>query len=118
MLQPFLWLVIAAVHALPGLAFFAPALLTTLYGLSPTDPAYLLVQHRAALFMCVVIVCLWATIDPGVRRLAVAVAAVSMVSFLTLFWLSGMPSSLRTIATVDLAALPMLMAAGYLAYKA
>lgn len=117
MLQPFLWLAIAAVHALPALALIQPAMLKTLYGLSPANPAFLLVQHRAALFVCVVIVCIWAMFDPAVRRLAVAVAAVSMVSFLTLFWFSGMPSSLRTIATVDLAALPMLMAAGYLAYK-
>lgn len=118
MLQPILWLLICAVHVPPATALFLPGLLTTLYGLSPTDPAFLLVQHRAALFACVVIVCIWAMIDPGVRRLAVVVAAVSMGSFLLLFWLSGMPASLRSIATVDLAALPLLMAASYFAYRA
>ncbi|WP_373488827.1 hypothetical protein [Blastomonas sp.] len=117
MIQPILWLLLAAVHALPAIALFMPGLLTRLYGIPAADPALLLVQHRAALFLCVVIVCLWAMIDPGVRRLAVVVAAVSMVSFLMLFWISDAPASLRGIAMVDLAALPLLMASGYLAYR-
>ncbi len=118
MLQKILWLLIGAVHVFPAAAVFRPCLLTTLYGVSPADPSFLLVQHRAALFAAVVIVCGWAMFDPGVRRLAAVVATVSMMSFLALFWLSGAPTSLRSIATVDLAALPLLMAASYLAYRA
>lgn len=118
MLQPILWLLICAVHVAPAAALFRPSLLTGLYGLSPADPAFLLVQHRAALFACVVVVCVWAMFDPGVRRLAVAVAGISMVSFLLLFWLAGAPASLRSIAMVDLAAVPLLIAASYLAYRA
>ncbi|KPF75342.1 hypothetical protein IP68_08770 [Blastomonas sp. AAP25] len=118
MLQPILWLLICAVHVLPAAALFQPGLLAALYGMEPADPAFLLVQHRAALFACVVVVCIWAIFDPGVRRLAAVVAAVSMVSFLVLFWSSGAPASLRSIALVDLAALPLLIAAGCLAYRA
>jgi len=118
MFQPIIWLLLAAVHAAPALAVLRPVLLARLYGIAPADPAFVLIQHRAALFMCVMIACLWATFDPGVRRLAVLITAISVLSFLMLFALAGSPVALRGIAMVDLAAVPLLIAAGYLAYGA
>jgi len=117
MVQSILWLLLGAVHIVPAAALIQPGLLTRLYGLVPADPAFVLVQHRAALFLGVFVVCVWAMCDPAVRRLAVVVTAISMVSFLVLYWRSGAPVLLRGIAMVDLAALPLLMASGYLAFR-
>lgn len=117
MLQPIFWLLLAAIHALPALAFFRPSGLTLLYGIQPDDPLFLLMQHRAALFLAVVIACVWAAFIPEGRRLAVLVVGVSMVSFLVLFWLNGSPQELRRIAMADLAGLPLLAAAAWYAFK-
>jgi len=99
------WLVLAAIHAMPALALFRPSLLTHMYGAAPGDAVFLLLQRRAALFVVVVIVCVWAAVDPGVRRLAVVAAAVSMIGFLLLYAGAGRPPALRTIAVVDAAGL-------------
>ncbi|MFZ4690807.1 MAG: hypothetical protein ACOYLS_16365 [Polymorphobacter sp.] len=106
------WLLLAAIHAMPALALFRPALLTRLYGAVPGDSAYLLLQHRAALFLVVVIVAIWAALDPAVRRLSVVAVGVSMLSFLALYADAGRPSALRTIAVADLAGVvPLLFVA-------
>ena len=110
------WLILAAIHAMPALALFRPALLMRMYGAAPDDAVFLLLQHRAALFLVVVIICLWAVVDPGVRRLAVVAAAVSMVGFLTLYAGAGRPPALRTIAVVDAAGLVPLMFVAARAY--
>ncbi len=103
---------LAAIHAMPALALFRPALLTRLYGAAPGDSGYLLLQHRAALFLVVVIVAVWAAIDPAVRRLAVVAVGVSMLSFLTLYTGAGRPPALRTIAVADLVGVvPLLFVA-------
>ncbi len=117
MIERILWLVLAAVHALPAAALFLPGLVTRLYGLSSAEPMFLLVQHRAGLFLCIVIACIWAMFDPAVRRLAVVITALSMMSFLVLYLFARSPSWLQTIALIDLAALPVLAASAYLAWK-
>lgn len=117
MIDRLLWLVLAMVHGVPALALVQSALLTRLYGIAPKDPAFVLVQHRAGLFVCVVVTCIWAMFDPGVRRLAAVVAGISMLSFLVLYRLAGNPPSLQTIALIDLAALPVLAASAYLAWQ-
>jgi len=117
MLQPILWLVLAAIHATPALAFFRPAGLTQLYGIAPDDPLFLLMQHRAALFLAVFAACIWAAFVPEGRRLAFAVAAISMLGFLWLYWTHGAPVALRRIAIVDMVGLPALLTAGYLAFR-
>jgi hypothetical protein len=99
------WAGLVLVHALPALALFNPALISRLYGVSPGDGAFLLLHHRAALFLCIVILCIWAAVDPGVRRLASVVAAVSMLSFLLLWQGAGRPAALNTIAVADLVGL-------------
>ena len=117
MLQPILWLILAAVHAMPAVALFRPATLTTLYGVAADNPLFLLMQHRAALFLAVFAACVWAAFVPEGRRLASIVVAISMVSFLALFWFGGSPASLKRIAVVDLAGLPVLAVAAWLAFR-
>ena len=102
------WAVLALIHVIPALALFKPALLTTLYGAQTGSVTYMLLHHRAALFVGVFIACIYAIFQPGSRQLAAVVVAVSMVSFLVLFALSGKPDSLRLVAIVDLVALPLL----------
>ena len=102
------WAVLALIHVIPALALFKPALLTTLYGAQTGSVTYMLLHHRAALFVGVFIACIYAIFQPGSRQLAAVVVAVSMVSFLVLFALSGNPAGLRLVAIVDLVGLPFL----------
>jgi hypothetical protein len=112
MVERIAWSMLALIHAMPALALFRPALLTRLYGAVPGDGSYLLLQHRAALFLVVMIVAVWAAFDPAVRRLAVAAIGVSMLSFLMLYVGAGRPPALRTIAMADLAGVvPLLFVA-------
>lgn len=118
MLQLIFWLILAAIHALPALALFRPASLTTLYGIQPDNPLFLLMQHRAALFFAVFIACIFAAFIPESRRLAVLIVGISMVSFLALYWMAGSPTPFRTIALVDLAGLPFLAGVAWMAFRA
>ena len=117
MLQPILWIVLAAVHLLPAIALFRPVMLTTLYGIAADNPLFLLMQHRAALFLAVLAACVWAAFMPEGRRLAVIVTAISMGSFLVLYFANGSPPALRRIAMVDLAGLPVLALAAFFAFR-
>ena len=67
-MQPILWLILAAIHAMPALAFFRPATLTSLYRLQPDNPLFLLMQHRAGLFVAVFVACAYAAFIPEGRR--------------------------------------------------
>ncbi len=113
MIEAAAWLVLAAVHLMPALALFLPKLLTRLYQLTPEPPLFLLMQHRAALFLVIFIICVWSVFDPAPRRLAVVAVALSMVSFLVLYWKNGAPGALRQIAVADLIGLPALLYVGW-----
>jgi hypothetical protein len=117
MMQPVLWLVLAAIHAMPALALFRPATLTSLYRLQPDNPLFLLMHHRAGLFFAVFVACVFAAFVPEGRRLAVLVVGISMVSFLLLYWQAGSPAPLRKIAQVDLLGLPVLAGVAWLAFR-
>jgi hypothetical protein len=116
MIDRIAWLILAAVHTMPALAFFRPAMLTTLYQLQPDNPLFLLMRHRAALFVAIFVICLWAMIDPASRRVASVAVAISMLSFLWLYWQAGSPAPLKQIALVDLAGLPFLLYLGWRAF--
>ena len=118
MLQPIFWLILAAIHALPALALFRPATLTTLYGITADSPLFLLMQHRAALFLAVFVACVWAAFVPEGRKLAVLVVGISMLSFLVLFAMAGSPEPLKRIAIADLAGLPFLIGVAWFAFRA
>ena len=117
MLQTILWIILALIHFMPALAFFRPSGLTQLYGIDASNPLFLLMHHRAALFLAVFITCVWAIFDPGARKLAVVIAAVSMISFLLLYWQHGNPEALRTIAIADLIGIPALLLLAYLNFR-
>ncbi len=102
------WILLALVHLLPALALFLPKLITRLYGLAPGSANFLLMHHRAALFLGIVIACVWSAFDPRPRPLAAVMTALSMLSFLALYGLGKQPRELRSIAIADLVGLPAL----------
>ena len=108
MLERICWGMLALVHATPALALFRPALLTRLYDVAPAEGLFPLLQHRAALFGVVLLLCVWAALDAEVRRPAAVVAGLSMISFLAIWTSAGAPTALRQIALVDALALPAL----------
>ena len=111
------FLFLAVLHLMPAAAAVRPDLLTSLYGAQPGDPAFALLQHRAALFAAVLVLCLWAAVDPAARRAAAVISAISMLSFLWIYVASGQPLRLRTIALADLAGLPALGFALFAAFR-
>jgi len=117
MMQLILWLILAAIHAMPALALFRPATLTSLYRLQPDNPLFLLMHHRAGLFFGVFVACIFAAFVPEGRRLAVLVVGISMVSFLALYWQAGSPVALRRIALADMAGLPALAGVAWFAFR-
>lgn len=100
------WFALAAIHAAPAAVLFAPSLARRLYGVSPTDDLGVLIVHRGALFLGIVMLAVWAALDPNVRRAAGAVVAISVVGFLAVYLRSGAPDgALRPIAIADAIAL-------------
>ena len=112
-----LWSILGLIHALPALALVQPALITRLYGVASGDTAFVLLQHRAALFGAVVVLCVWAAFVPEVRRPAAIVTAISMIGFLILYAAAGYPAGLRQIAIADLIGLPALGLVGWHAFR-
>lgn len=112
------WLLLAAIHLTPAVALVAPNLVTRLYGLAPGGELFLLMRHRAALFAVIVLICVWAAIDPSVRRLGTVAVAISMLGFLALYAGAGAPvGSLRTIALADLIGVPALAWVAWTAFR-
>lgn len=100
------WVALALVHAAPASAFFAPHTLRRLYGIEPDGDLGVLMTHRAALFLALVALALFAVFDSSVRRAASVVIAVSVLGFLAVYGRAGFPEgALRKIALVDAAAL-------------
>lgn len=116
MIERLAWGVLALVHLTPALALFAPSLLTRLYGMKSGDPLFLLMHHRAALFLAVMVACIWCALDPTPRRLGVVLVAISMLSFLALYFGNGSPPALKQIAVADLIGLPALLYVGWKAF--
>jgi hypothetical protein len=111
------WILLALVHMTPALALARPSLLTELYGVGADSPLFLLMQHRAALFAAVVVVCTWCAFDAGPRRLGAVVVGFSMFSFLWLWWQAGQPAPLRRIAVLDLVGLLPLAVVAWAAFR-
>jgi hypothetical protein len=115
MVEKLCYAALALIHIMPASLLFRPGAIGQLYNIESGGPLLVLLHHRAALFVIVVIACLWAIADPQSRRLAVAVVATSMLSFLAIYWQAGSPPALWGIARADLAGLPFL---AYLAWAA
>ena len=115
MIERLAWGLLAALHVMPALALFRPALIAQLYGIEPGGIAFTLLQHRAALFLAIVAVCVVAAFDPSSRRVAAVAVAISMASFLLIWTTSGQPVALRGIAVADgIGLLPL----AYVAWRA
>jgi hypothetical protein len=112
------WLALAFIHATPALALIRPALLTKLYGIKSGSGLFIFMHHRAALFLVVIVICLWAVIDPNVRKLASVTLGISMGAFVILWWQAGSPAPLRTIAVTDVIGLIILFFVGWQAFSA
>jgi hypothetical protein len=115
MIERLAWGLLALVHITPALALFAPSLLIRLYGVQQGEPLFLLMHHRAALFLAVFVACIWCALDPTPRKLGVIIVAISMISFLALYFSNGSPPALKQIAIADLLGLPALL---FVAWKA
>lgn len=107
------WLILAVIHVAPAMVLFAPGLTEKLYGIPSEGTAGLLVIHRAAMFLAVLVVALFAIVSPGARRAATLVVGISVVGFLIIYIRLGLPDGpLRTVAIVDaLALLPLVLVA-------
>jgi hypothetical protein len=104
------WLLLLAVHLMPALVLFRPALVERLYEASPGGTVGTLLIHCGALFFGIVVMCVWACFSPPVRRLASVVVGLSVLSFLVLHLRAGSPFPLRTIAIANsLALVPLLV---------
>jgi hypothetical protein len=104
------WALLALIHASPAAVLFKPTVVQRLYGVEPQGTLGVLLTHRGALFLAIVVACLFGVLDPGARRAASAVVAISVVGFLAVYALGGTPAGpLRTVAVVDaVALLPLL----------
>ena len=79
------WALLALIHLMPALAFVRPALLTQLYGVKAGEATFLLLHHRAALFLAVLLLCLWSIFASAPRPAAAVATAISMLTFLLLY---------------------------------
>jgi hypothetical protein len=103
------WGLLVLIHVSPALVLAAPGLTARLYGVEASGPLGVLLAHRGALFLAVIVACVAAALDPGSRRVASLVCATSMLGFLYLYVRAGAPAgALRPVAIVDLAGLAPL----------
>jgi len=103
------WLGLALIHFLPAAAAFRPGGIGRLYGVTPGGTLALLLEHRSLLFAAVVVLCVWSALDPQPRPAAAVATGISVLGYLVLYARHGWPAGpMRTIAKVDLLALPLL----------
>lgn len=108
-LERLAWLALALIHLMPAAALLTPGGLARLYGIKPGGPVLLLQEHRTLLFAGILVLCLWSVIDSQPRPAALAATAISVLGYFALYIRHGLPAGpLRTIAKVDLLALPLL----------
>ena len=113
------WFALALIHLPPAAVLFAPNLAERLYFVDPTGAAGVLIVHRGALFFGLVVLALWAMLDPAFRRAASVVLAISVVGFLIVYARAAGPvGELRTIAIADAIALAPLAWVGCKAWMA
>lgn len=104
---------VGVIHLLPIMGVTGAAALARLYGLSISDPNLLiLLQHRAVLFAIVGLLQFAAVFRVEWRPLALAVGAVSVVSFLAVALLVGdYNAAIARVVWADVLALVLLAVA-------
>ncbi len=112
------WILLGLVHVTPAAVLAKPDLIGSLYGVEAAGDLGVLLIHRGALFLAIVIVCLYAAWEPSSRRAASLVVGISVVSFLVIYAFAGAPSgSLRLIALADVLALGPLVLVSWNAWR-
>ncbi|MEO1042199.1 MAG: hypothetical protein AAFX52_07905 [Pseudomonadota bacterium] len=100
------WLLLALIHVAPAVVFIAPTMVQRLYGVDPAGDIGVLLIHRGALFLAVLVAALVAMVDVRSERLASIVVGVSMIGFLIVYARAGFPvGPLRKIAITDITGL-------------
>jgi hypothetical protein len=113
------WLALAAIHASPATVLVKPTLIETLYGVPATGSSGVLLIHRGALFLGVVVVALFAAFAPEARKVATLLVGISVIGFLLVYGFAGAPEGpLRTIAVADAVALLPLAFVSWRAWRA
>lgn len=111
-------LLIVAVHASPAAVLFRPSLVQTLYGVPANGPSGLLLIHRGALFLGIVVVAAFAAFNSEARRAATLLVGISVIGFPAVYSAAGTPvGPLRLIALVDVVALVPLAFVIYSAWR-
>jgi len=104
------WTALALVHLSPAAVVAAPPLIQRLYGVTPSGDLGVILTHRGVMFLAIVVVCLWAIVDPPARRGLSLMVGISVVGFLILYVRAGAPKGpLRSIAIADALALAPLL---------
>jgi hypothetical protein len=103
------WGILVLVHASPAAVVFLPGLLRNLYAVDVDGNLGVILRHRGALFLAIIVACLFALFEPGTRQVTSIIVAISLISYLLVYASAGMPEgALRTVAVVDLLALAPL----------
>ena len=77
-----------------------------LYGVEARGNLGVLLPHRGALFLAILIACLFGVFDPAARRALSVLVAISVIGFLIVYARAGLPrGALRIVGIVDGAAL-------------
>lgn len=114
----FAWLILGLIHLPPAAVWVSPSLINPLYGIAPNGTVGLLMTHRGALFLALVVLAVFAAFDAQIRRAAAVMFTISIVGFLFVYGRAGFPSgALRSIAIVDGGALIPLAFVSLRAFK-
>ena len=112
------WFLLALVHVSPAAVLFRPGLVQKLYGVPADGATSLLLTHRGATFLAIVVAAVWAAFDPSARRLCTVILGIAVVGYLILYARAGMPEGpLRTIAAADALALAPLALVTWSAWR-
>lgn len=112
------WVALALIHLPPAAVLVLPGLIERLYGIAPAGDLRVVIAHRGALFLAIMAACAYAAIEPGARRTASLVTAISVGAFLALYARAGLPAGpLRTVAIADLIALAPLALVACVAWR-
>lgn len=106
---------VGVIHLLPIMGVTGAAALGRLYGLTISDPNLLiLLQHRAVLFAIVGLLQFAAVFRVEWRPLALAVGAVSILSFLLVaLWVGSYNAAIARVVWADVLALGLLAVAAF-----
>ena len=104
-------IIVGIIHVLPLSGVFGSERLSTLYGLSFTDPnLVILMRHRAVLFGILGMFFLFAAFNPPSQTVAFIAGFISVVSFLWLaFSIDGYNPHIARVFLLDIIALVCLI---------